>query len=288
MILVTGAAGKTGRAVIQALSEVDASVRALVRRPDQVQMIESLGAKEVVVGDMNSSSTIERAMQGVRAVYHICPNVSPQEVSIGKILIAAAQNAGVEHFVFHSVLKPGTEAMPHHWNKLRVEEQLIQSGLPYTILQPAAYMQNILVHWESITSEGIFPVPYPAETRLSLVDLHDVAQAAARVLTEPGHNFAIYELVGVEGLSQAELAHILSLEIGRSVQVSPIPLETWQEQAKERGLGDYQIETLISMFHFYQRYNFLGNPHILSWLLNRPPNSFSVFVRRTIQERLLH
>lgn len=288
MILVTGAVGKTGRAVIQALSEVDASVRALVRRPDQVQMIESLGAKEVVVGDMNSSSTIERAMQGVRAVYHICPNVSPQEVSIGKILIAAAQNAGVEHFVFHSVLKPGTEAMPHHWNKLRVEEQLIQSGLPYTILQPAAYMQNILVHWESITSEGIFPVPYPAETRLSLVDLHDVAQAAARVLTEPGHNFAIYELVGVEGLSQAELAHILSLEIGRSVQVSPIPLETWQEQAKERGLGDYQIETLISMFHFYQRYNFLGNPHILSWLLNRPPNSFSVFVRRTIQERLLH
>lgn len=286
MILVTGAAGKTGRAVLQSLRSKGEIVGALVHSMEQKEIVSSLGVRDVVIGDMNSTATMERAVQGVRAVYHICPNVSPDEVAIGQAAIKAARKAGVEHFVFHSVLKPGTEAMPHHWNKLRVEEQLIQSALPYTILQPAAYMQNILVHWESIINEGIFPVPYPADTRLSLVDLQDVAQAAVKVLTEPGHNFSTYELVGVEGLSQTAIADILSQELARPVKVSLVPLAIWQDQARKRGLGDYQIETLLSMFHFYHRYNFLGNPQVLRWLLDRPPSSFSAFVKRTIHEQL--
>ena len=64
------------------------------------------------------------------SVYHVCPNVSPDEIAIGRVSIAAARSAGVEHFVYHSVLHPQTEAMPHHWLKLRVEEALITSGLP--------------------------------------------------------------------------------------------------------------------------------------------------------------
>ncbi len=285
MILVTGAAGKTGRSVLQALIEKGAQVRALLHRPEQKQVVEAIGVQELLVGDMNSLSTMGRALQGVGAVYHICPNVSPDEVAIGQIVIAAAQSAGVEHFVFHSVLNPQTEAMPHHWKKLRVEELLVESGLPYTILQPAAYMQNIIAHWERIQSEGIYPVPYPADTRLSLVDLMDVAQAAAIVLTEPGYQYATYELVSNKGLSQTEVAVILSQELGRPVQATTVPLETWRSQAKEAGLGDYQIETLTSMFTYYQRLDFLGNPHVLSWLLGRPPTTLNEFVRRITEEK---
>ena len=285
MILVTGAAGKTGRSVLQALIEKGAQVRALLHRPEQKQVVEAIGVQELLVGDMNSLSTMGRALQGVRAVYHICPNVSPDEVAIGQIVIAAAQSAGVEHFVFHSVLNPQTEAMPHHWKKLRVEELLVESGLPYTILQPAAYMQNIIAHWERIQSEGIYPVPYPADTRLSLVDLMDVAQVAAIVLTEPGHRYATYELVSNKGLSQTEVAVILSQELGRPVLATTVPLETWRSQAKEAGLGDYQIETLTSMFTYYQRLDFLGNPHVLSWLLGRPPTTLNEFVRRITEEK---
>jgi uncharacterized protein YbjT (DUF2867 family) len=229
---------------------------------------------------------MERALQDVHAVYHICPNVSPEEFAIGQTVITAAQSAGVEHFVFHSVLNPQTEAMPHHWNKLRVEELLVESRLPYTILQPAAYMQNILAHWERIISEGVYPVPYPADTRLSLVDLMDVAQAAAIVLTEPGHQNATYELVGIEGLSQNEVAAILSQALGREVHATVVPIETWRSQAKEAGLGDYQILTLTSMFRYYQRFDFLGNPQVLSWLLDGPPTSFPAFVKRTGLERI--
>jgi uncharacterized protein YbjT (DUF2867 family) len=236
--------------------------------------------QEILVGEMKSQATMERALQDVRAVYHICPNVSPDEIAIGQTVIAAAQSAGIEHFVFHSVLKPQIEAMPHHWKKLRVEELLVESGLPYTILQPAAYMQNILAHWEQIQREGVFPVPYPADTRLSLVDLRDVAQAAANVLTEPSHEYATYELAGIEGLSQSEVAAILSQELGRPVRVTAVPLETWHDQAKQAGLGDYQIETLTKMFTYYQCFDFLGNPRILSWLLGHPPTTLNEFVRR--------
>jgi uncharacterized protein YbjT (DUF2867 family) len=113
--------------------------------------------------------------------------MNPAEVEIGEGVIVAACAAGVEHVVYHSVLHPQTEAMPHHWSKLRVEEKLFESGLAYTILQPAAYMQNVLAYWEAIMEHGVYPVPYAVEARLSMVDLEDVARSAALILTEPGH-----------------------------------------------------------------------------------------------------
>jgi len=281
MILVTGAAGKTGRAVIRALTAKGEAVRALVHRPEQIPSVETLGAQQVVVGDMRLQATMDQAAQGVQAVYHICPNVSPDEVAIGQVAIGAARSAGVKHFVYHSVLHPQVEAMPHHWQKLRVEEQLFESGLSCTILQPAAYMQNVLAHWDQIMEQGIYPVPYAVETRLGMVDLEDVAEAAAVVLTEPGHAGAVYELASAEVLSQTEVATILSQQLGRPVRAETVSLETWERRARESGLGDYQVETLVKMFRYYECYGFWGNPLVLSWLLGRPPTTFAAFVERS-------
>jgi NAD(P)H dehydrogenase (quinone) len=284
MILVTGAAGKTGRAVIRALTAKGEAVRALVHRPEQARLVEEIGTREVVVGDMRDPVTLDQATQGVRAVYHICPNVSPDEVAIGQVAIAAARSAGVEQFVYHSVLHPQTEAMAHHWLKLRMEEQLFESGLCYTILQPSVYMQNVLAHWDRILEQGTYPVPYAAETRLGMVDLEDVAAVAAVVLSEPGHAGATYELAGEEVLSQTEVAAILGQTLGRPVRTRVIPLEAWKREAVASGLTDYQIETLISMFQYYERYGFWGNPRVLGWLLRRPPTAFVTFVERVAQE----
>ena len=278
MILVTGAAGKTGQAVLRALISRGETARALVRRLDQIPVVEALGVRAALVGDMRDPLDMERAFNGIQKVYQICPNVSPDEAAIGATAIAAARSAGVERFVFHSVLHPQAESMPHHWQKLRVEEQLFESGLTWTILQPVVYMQNILVHWKSITQQGEYPVPYPAETRLSLVDLEDVAQVAALVLTEPGHTHATYELVGTPGLSQDLVAAILSQQLGRPVKVTTVPIEVLERQARRSGLGDYQIETLIAMFRYYARYGMCGNPQVLSWLLKRPPTILGNFV----------
>jgi uncharacterized protein YbjT (DUF2867 family) len=143
MILVTGAAGKTGIAVIRKLSDLGESVRALVYRDEQGEVVKTHGAQEAVVGDMRDRSVLAHAVQGVRKLYHICPNISPDEVTIGEILIDVAGSAEIEIFCYHSVLHPQTRSMPHHWLKLQVEEMIIESGLNFTILQPAAYMQNI-------------------------------------------------------------------------------------------------------------------------------------------------
>jgi uncharacterized protein YbjT (DUF2867 family) len=284
VILVTGAGGKTGRAVVRALAGRGAAVRGLVYRPAQVQALRELGAREAVAGDVRDAAAVEQALHGVQALYHICPNMSPDELAIGRLVIGAARSAGVAHFVYHSVLHPQTEAMPHHWQKLRVEEHLFESGLAYTILQPAAYMQNVLAGWESIVEEGIYRVPYPAQTRLRMVDVEDVACAAALALTQAGHEGAIYELAGPEALTQVQVAATLSQVLGRVVRAEVIPLDAWEQRARASGLGDYQVETLVKMFRYYERYGLEGNPNVLRWLLGRPPTPFVACVERVARE----
>ena len=97
---------------------------------------------------------------------------------MGRLVIGEARAAGVQHFVYHSVLHPQVEKMNHHWQKLRVEEMIFESGLPSTILQPAPYMQNLLGGWKSIVEDGVLRVPYSVDSKFSFVDLEDVAEAA--------------------------------------------------------------------------------------------------------------
>jgi uncharacterized protein YbjT (DUF2867 family) len=280
VILVTGAAGKTGRAVIQALNRDGHAVRALVHRPQQAQEVAALGAQEVVVGDMRLRMTMNEAARAARAVYHICPNMSPNEIEIGQLALDTARAAGVEHFVYHSVLHPQTEAMPHHWQKLRVEESILESGLPFTILQPAAYMQNVLAYRDRIVKEGVYAVPYAVETRLSMVDLEDVAAVVALVLAGPDHAGATYELAAAELLSQVQVADVLERHLGRPVRAQAVPLVRWEGQARASGLGGTQIQSLLQMFRYYERYGFRGNANVLKWLLDRPPTTFAAFVAR--------
>ena len=277
MILVTGAGGKTGKAVLDALAGQDEPVRAWVRRPEQA---DGLTCADWIAGDMRDAPLWAAACKGVRAIYHICPNLHPEEVTICQLALDAAVRAGAEHFVYHSVLHPQTSPMPHHWRKLQSEEAILASGLPFTILQPCAYMQNVLAYWPSITGQGIYPVPYALDARLSLVDLQDVAAAAARVVTEAGHAGAIYELAGPQPLSQTETAGLLAAALGRPVTGQRVEWDKWQADARQRGMGDEAIETLLAMFRYYDRHGLVGNPNVLGWLLGRAPTTFTEFVSR--------
>jgi uncharacterized protein YbjT (DUF2867 family) len=285
MILVTAAAGKTGRAVLRALAGRGEPVRALTHRPDQARSLQALGIQETLVGDLLHRADMQRAVDGVRAIYHMAPNVSPDEVLMGEIVIAAARSAGVGRLVLHSVLHPHIEAMPHHWLKARVEELLFASGLPFTILQPTVYMQNVAAAWDEIVRQGRYPVPYSPETRLSLVDLEDVGQAAAQVLTEAGHLGATVELVGTPGLSPREIVEVLTSELRRPVVAEVVPLEAWERKARASGLGEYQVSALVRMFSYYEAHGLTGNPQALRGVLGREPTSFTTFVQRVIQER---
>ncbi len=280
MILVTGAAGKTGRAVVKALAAKGANVRALVRRVEHAEALEALGAAEVSIGSFDDPAALARAAAGAQAIYHICPNVSRYEVAYTRAVAAAAQAQSVARFVYHSVLHPQIEAMPHHWQKMRAEEMLFALGFDLTILQPTAYMQNILGAWRGVVADGVFRVPYPVETRLCLVDLDDVAAAAALVLTTDGHSGATYELVGTAPLSQTEVAAAIGAALGREVRAEAETVEAWEARARAGGMGEYERITLAAMFRYYADYGLIGNPNTLSWLLGRAPNSLTHFLSR--------
>jgi uncharacterized protein YbjT (DUF2867 family) len=282
MILITGAGGKTGRALIRTLSKVE-SICALVHREEQIPVLKSLGAEKIILGDMRDDDAIRFVMQGVRAVYHICPNMSPDERVIGELVIREARKVGIEHFVYHSVLHPQTEKMAHHWQKLRVEEMIFESGLPFTILQPAPYMQNLLGGWTSIVEDAILRVPYSVDSKFSFVDLEDIAEAAKIVLTEPGHFNAIYELAGTYPMSHVEVSEVFGYVLKRDVLAEREEIRDWRLHAT--GMNEYAVESLIRMFEYYDRWGLAGNPKMLRWLLKRDPTSLESFIQRTLKER---
>ncbi|MAU02123.1 MAG: hypothetical protein CL608_33720 [Anaerolineaceae bacterium] len=282
MILVTGAAGKTGLAVLAALKQRGAKTRAFVKDDDQISIVRQAGAAEVVLGDLLDADVWRLATTSVTAIYHIGPNMHPQEVRIGQLMIAAARSIGNCRVVYHSVLHPQIREMPHHWSKMKVENILFDSGLTYTIVQPTAYMQNLRAYLPAIQEEGVLPVPYPAETALSLVDLQDVAAVAARLLTESGHDFATYELAGTEPLSQTAVADAFSHVLQRPVEVRPVPLKTWKAQARTNGQDEDSIKLSASMFAYYAQSGLAGNAQVLHFLLGHQPTSLTAFIERTI------
>lgn len=280
MICVTGAAGKTGLAVIRAVAASGRPVRALVRRTEQQAAALDAGAHEIHVGDLTNPQTIRALLQGASALYHICPNMHPEEVAIGRLIVEAAQAVALPHLVYHSVLHPGVEAMPHHWHKLRVEELILNAKLPFTILQPTAYLQNLRGTYQQVTTQGVFAQPYPPTSRIALVDLHDVAEVAARVLGDPEHFGAIYELVGTPPFSQHEVATEISRVLGRAVRATEIPLPQWVSNAQQAGLSPYAIDTLQRMFRYYAEHGLVGNRTVLRWLLGREPTTLEAFLQR--------
>lgn len=291
MILITGAGGKTGRTLVKTLSKVE-SVWAFVHREDQVSIVKSLGAEKVIVGDLRDEAAIRSAMQEVRAVYHICPNMSPDEVVIGKLVIEIARESGAEHFLYHSVLHPQTDKMKHHWQKMHVEEMIFESGLPFTILQPAPYMQNLLVGWKSISENGVLRVPYSVHTKFSFVDLEDVAEVAKIVSTEPNHSYAIYELTGTGPMSHVEVAGVFARILKRDVLAEKEEIGDWRTRAgrnerssREQSKRDeYTLENLIKMFEYYDQWGLAGNPNVLKWILKREPTSLEIFIDRILAE----
>ena len=289
MILITGAGGKTGMTLIRRLSKVE-SVYAFVHCEEHVSVIKSLGAEKIIVGDLHDETAIRSAMQGARSVYHICPNMNSDEFVIGKLVINEARKVGVEHFLYHSVLHPQTEKMTHHWQKLRVEEMIFESGLPFTILQPVPYMQNLLAGWKSILEDGVLHVPYSVNSKFSFVDLEDISEVAKVVLTEPNHFNATYELAGTLPMSHVEVAKIFGRVLKRDVQAEKEEIRDWRLRAERSSEGtqskrdDYAIENLVKMFEYYNQWGLVGNPNALRWLLKHEPNSLESFIEKTVKE----
>ncbi len=269
-ILITGASGKTGKAIISALSIQGYTVVAFTHKQEYTRELHSLGAKEVRIGDFRSDEDLSRALAGMDAIYHICPNMTPDEYSIGKNIIRLCEKNSVRRFVYHSVLHPQVSQMPHHWQKMEVEEELFRSKLEYTIVQPTAYYQNMMGYLPSIL-EGKYPMPYSASAKISLVDLRDVAAAVGKLFYKSSSIYGIYELVGSIPYSQDEIAEKLSAVLRNPVKAVEVKKIDWENNAKKANMSDYSRETLLSMFNYYDQYGLKGSSLTLTYILGRKP-----------------
>jgi len=279
-ILLTAANGRTGRAVLRALAARGARVRVFIREASQFGNLQEIGAAESAVGDLLDAPALSAAAEGASAVLHIGPPMHPDETHITQMLIDAALTHRVERFVYYSVMHPLRREVRHHRLKLDAEERLIESGLTYTILQPARYMQHLAPLWKKVTLEHVHAMPFDVTKTFNVVDLEDLAAAAAIVATQPGHEFATYELAGPEALSQTDMAAILSEVLGAPVRAEKVSLDALEAAARRAGASEDRIEQMKIMNDHYDRFGFRGNPNVLAMLLGRAPTSYRQYVER--------
>ena len=279
-ILLTAANGRTGRAVLKALAATGADVKVFIRDERQWPALQQLGAASCALGDMEDASTIDAALASCDSIIHIGPPMHPKEVEITGRFIDSAKAHGIEQFVYYSVMHPLRRAVRHHRLKLDAEETLIESGLPYTIVQPISYMQHLEMIWKKMLETGIHSMPFNVDVKFNVADLSDLAEATAIVATQPGHLYATYELAGPEALSQRDMAAVISRVLGRKIRAEALTLEQMEKNARAAGAGADRVTQMLTMNQHYDDYGFHGNPNVLRWILGREPNTFENYVRR--------
>lgn len=286
MIVISGAAGLTGLAILSALRARGATeVRAVVSRSASVDKVRRAGASEAVIADLRNADDVQRAYAGAQRAYHIGPMMSDQELAMGRHVIAAARSHGLRQLVFHSVVHSQSETLLHHRDKRYVEDALIDSGVPYTILKPTMYMQNLDRDWAAIRNEGAYKQPYSASSRMSMVDLHDVAEAAAIVLTQEGWERGEFELASGEILDRLQMAECIGAALGRVVRADVYTRDEWMSAVGHR-LTEGQVARVLAMFADYDQHGIGGgNARVLAMILGRQPTTFRQFIARFVAEK---
>lgn len=203
-ILVTGANGTVSSALIAALTaDPSADVRALVRDPAKAP-----AGVDVAVGDLEQPHTLAEAFAGVDTLW-LLTAMGPTAPHAGSNAVWAARQAGVKHIVRLSAIGAAPDA-PTRNGRLHAlsDTELQASGIDWTVIRPAFFMQNLLGSVNGGTLYGA-----TGEGRLSPIDVRDIAAFGARVLAEPsGHAGRIYTITGPESLSMRDAAARLGLD----------------------------------------------------------------------------
>jgi uncharacterized protein YbjT (DUF2867 family) len=277
MILVTGATGTTGRELVKLLSSQGAKVRALVRNPGKAAELK-LPNVEIVPGDLSKPATLEAAFKGAEKLL-LLTNAEPAQVELQHNALEAAKRAGLKHVVKISAMGADVKSPVSlgRWHG-QTEEELKKSGLPYTILQPHYFMQNLMGSAQSIKAQGAF---YGAmkDGKISLIDARDIAAVAAKVLTSAGHEGKTYVLTGPEPLSMADLAGKLAAAAGKPIKYVDLPPEQLKKGLSEAGMPEWFATDMVSMQTFFATGAAAGVSPSVQELKGSPGRTFDAFAR---------
>ena len=249
-ILVTGATGQVGRALLEELARRGAQTRAMVRTEEQAAGLSARGA-EAVIADLERPVSLAGALDGVDRAF-LMSRDDPRQPEMEGAFAEAAARAGVGRIVKLSASGAAPESpvalMRRH---ARAERALEDSGLEHTVLRPQLFMQNFLRFGPSVAAEGKFKAPM-GDRRFALVDVRDVARVAATVLIVEAHAGGAYVVSGPEALSYGEAAETIGAVIGKGVAYEPADPEAFRDAlVAERGLPRWRAEELAFIASAY-------------------------------------
>jgi uncharacterized protein YbjT (DUF2867 family) len=283
MILITGATGTVGLRLTGDMLAEGVPFRALVR--DSRRAAQVLGPEvDLVEGDYEKPETLRASLAGIGRLFLISP-LTPRLADQERNVMDAALHAGVEHVVKLSTLgvlrdvAGPSSPKPRQYPLHRLgEERLERSGTAFTHLRPGPFTQNVLSFVPQIAREGAFYGSW-GEGRMGYVDALDVAAAAARVLTEDGHERRAYAIAGPEALSQAQVAEKLSAATGKAVRYVDVPPEAAREGMLGRGMPERLVGAMVEVMASIRRGGADETYDGVTVLTGRPARSFDDFAR---------
>ena len=244
-VLVTGAPGNVGTPLVAELLRLGAPVRVAARNAAAARA--ALGdAVDLSPLDFERPDTFGTAFAGVERMFLLRP---PQIADVDGVIapaLRAAEAAGVRHVVFLSI--QGAEKnriVPHR----KVEERLRASGMAWTFVRAAYFMQNLsTTHAPEIRELDEIWVPAGRSSRTAHVDARDVATVAARALVEDGHGGRAYTPTGPAALTYDEIAALLTAEVGRPIRYADPGLLAYWRRMRRRGMPRAMVGVTLGIY----------------------------------------
>lgn len=299
-LLFTAAGGMQSAALLQLLTGKWKNFRLGVHSATTAAKLRSqYPDAEIVEADLEDIKSVEALVQNVNVIFHVGPSMHARETELGLRVVdaAATQNRKhpgvIKHFVFSSVIGTQLRKLLNHDCKRYVEEALMESGLPYTILQPTHRMDMLplkgILSQKTETAERPlkFMANWKPENKMSFVTIRDQAEAIRVVLEEQEkHYYATYQLVSTPTpISYAEFVKRAVSQADKEIEVG---YKGFEESISfylnmlfggEDKVGPEVKDSLERMLLYYNDRGLLGSPNHLEWLIGRKGETVEEWAR---------
>ena len=296
LVVITSAGGQQAAHLLPLLYQHTHRIRLVVSGVKSQQRLQkSFPDADVLTADLAEPLEAYKVLEGAAVAYHIGPTFHTFETQIGFNMVTAAvahrkANGIFKHFVYSSVIHTQIRKLLNHDAKRLVEEFLIESGLPYTIVKPTHFMDMFPVaELDKPSKKHIeWPVWWDPDTSFAYIALHDLGLAATKFLLErETHFFTAYELCGTGMMSHMEQCEIAGKVIGKTIT----PVLTGFSKAVDdfvswkygEDVPSYSRDATERLFLYYNRHGLPGNPNLLRWILGREPTSFQTWAEEQVK-----
>lgn len=274
MILVLGATGTVGSALVRELAARDAPLRVMLRSLGRMPFPPGT---QIVTGDLADPGSLAPAFHGVERLFLLTPPVEAM-VSLQTAALEAARRAGVRQVVKLSMVGSDEDAPTSLGRWHAATNAAVRKFPSWTILAPHSFMQNTLAFAPAVRAEGRFYTPAGKAT-IPMVDARDVAAVAAECLTCDDFGGETYVLTGPEAIDYDRVAHEIGDAIGRQVTFVDVPPEAGRQGMLDAGYPAWLAEDLVTMLAQCARGEGIELSHAVRSVAGLVPRSYRTFAQ---------